>query len=65
MFCPFALIERESVEPQSFGLSRKACTLFDKYARREEIRRLTSENASDKEKKDDAAYTYAKSVHFL
>ena len=44
---------------------QKACTLLYKYARRDEIRRLTSESASDSEKKDDAAYTYAKFVHFL
>ena len=49
--------DREFVEPQSFSLSQKACTLCYKYARRDEIRRLTSESVSDIEKKDDATYT--------
>ena len=44
----------EDVEPQSF--SPKACTLWYRYAGRDEVRRLDSENASVF-KKDDAAHT--------
>ena len=43
----------------------KACTLLYSYAGRGEVRRLTSENASDNEKKDDTAYTYTKFAHLL
>ena len=46
-------------------LSPKACTLLYKDARGDEVRRLTRESASDNEKKDDTAYTYAKFVHLL
>ena len=53
------------MERQSFSFSKKRALLVYKYARRDEIRRLTSESASDNEKKDGAAYTYAKFVHFL
>ena len=47
---------REFVEPQSFSLSQKACIWFYKYARRDEVRRLTRESASGNEKKDDTTY---------
>ena len=42
-----------------------SCTLLYKYAGRDEVGRLTSESASAFKKKDDAAYTCAKFVHFL
>ena len=56
--------DREFVEPQSFSFSRKRALCFT--STQEEMRyEVTSESASDNEKKDDAAYTYAKFVHFL
>ena len=55
----------EFVEPQSFSFLQKACTCCTKYARRDEVRRLASERASDNEKKNDTAYTYAKLVHLV
>ena len=55
--------EWEFVEPQFFSFLQKACTLLYKYAVRDEVRRLTRENASDNEKKNDTAYTYVKIAH--
>ena len=40
-------------------------TLLYKYARRDEVRRLTRESAPDDEKKNDTAHTSAKLVRFL
>ena len=36
----------EFVEPQSLSLSKKACTLWYRYAGRDEVRRITSESTS-------------------
>ena len=44
---------------------KKRGTLLYKYARRDEVRRLTRESASDGEKKDDTAHTSAKFELFL
>ena len=44
---------------------QKACALLYKYARRDDVRRLTRESASDNEKKNDTSYTNAKFVHLL
>ena len=49
-------------EPQSFSFSKKC--VAKTYARRDEVRRLTSESASDNEKNDDSAYIDATFVHF-
>ena len=59
---PHLCSDWECVEPQPFSL-QKTCTLLYKYARRDKVRRLTSESASVNEKKDDAACTCAKFVH--
>ena len=52
----------ESVEPQSFSFSQKACSLLDSLAGRGEVRRLTSESASAVKKKHDAVNATAKFV---
>ena len=52
----------EFVEPQSFSFSQKACTLWYRYAGRDEVRRLTSESTPAFKKKDDTANTCAKFV---
>ena len=44
---------------------QKACALLYKYARRDEVRRLTREGAPDDQKKNDTAYTSAKFVRLL
>ena len=66
-WCDVALCcsDWEFVEPQSLSFPQKACTLLYTYARRDEVRRLTSGSASAFKKKDDAAYTCAKFVHIL
>ena len=51
--------DREFVEPQFFSFTKKACTLLFSYAGSDEVRRLTSESASDNEKKNDAAQAAA------
>ena len=38
--------DRELLETQSFSFSKKACSILDSYARRDEVRKLTSEGAS-------------------
>ena len=61
MFRPFLCSDREFVEAQSFSFSKK-CALCQTSTHK---KRLTSEGASDNEKKDDAAYTFAKFVHLF
>ena len=43
----------EFVEPQSFFFLHKACTLWSRYAGRDEVRRLTGESTPALKKKDD------------
>ena len=48
------------------GTCGTAALLFvQKRARGDEVRRLLRDSASDNEKKDDTAHTYAKFVHLL
>ena len=53
------------VEPQSFFFLQKACTLSYRYAGRDEVGRLNSDDASAFMEKDDAAHTCAKFVYLL
>ena len=58
-------LDWDFVDPQYFFFLHKACSLWNRYAGRDEVRRLTSESTSAFKKKDDTAYTYAKFVYLL
>ena len=65
-FASFVVSERKEEDVKEKGRKRNKspkCTLLYKYARRDEVRRLASESASDNEKKDNTACTFAKFVH--